>query len=170
MDAGFLSVIEIGHYFMTKDIGDLTQFHAVTCREYTLPRDGEASQPRGWIQRNTKNGQVSEIRLRACRINATIEAKAFCTPIKGKKQSCKEENLLIIPRTPLRWMKESGLTVNQENLLSLRTRFRRKWSIFFDTLKQYNEKTTEHFNSRRSRIIFKINFHKKLIYWSDDAW
>ena len=28
MDAGFLSVVEIGQYFMTKDTGDLTQFHA----------------------------------------------------------------------------------------------------------------------------------------------
>ena len=34
MDAGFLSVVEIGQYFMTKDIGE--QFYAVACREYTL--------------------------------------------------------------------------------------------------------------------------------------
>ena len=26
MDAGFLSVVENGQYFMTKDTGDLTQF------------------------------------------------------------------------------------------------------------------------------------------------
>ena len=39
MDAGFLSVVENGQYFMTKDTGDLTQFHAVACREYTLPRE-----------------------------------------------------------------------------------------------------------------------------------
>ena len=45
MDAGFLSVVENGQYFMTKDTGDLTQFHAVACREYTLPRDDDASQP-----------------------------------------------------------------------------------------------------------------------------
>ena len=55
MDAGFLTVVEIGQYFMTKDTGDLTQFHAVACREYTLPREDGASQPRGWIQGNTKN-------------------------------------------------------------------------------------------------------------------
>ena len=29
MDAAFLNVVEIGQYFMTKDTGDLTQFHAV---------------------------------------------------------------------------------------------------------------------------------------------
>ena len=46
MDAGFLSVVEIGQYFMTKDTADLTQFHAVACREYTLPREDGSSQPR----------------------------------------------------------------------------------------------------------------------------
>ena len=48
MDAGFLNVVEIGQYFMTKDTG--SQFHAVACREYTLPREEEASQPKGWIK------------------------------------------------------------------------------------------------------------------------
>ena len=61
MDAGFLSVVEIGQYFMTKDTGDLTQFHAVACREYSLPREDGSSQPRGWIQGNTKNGPVLEV-------------------------------------------------------------------------------------------------------------
>ena len=46
---------------MTKDTGDLTQFHEVTCREYTLPREEGASQPRGWIQGNTKIGPVLEV-------------------------------------------------------------------------------------------------------------
>ena len=30
MDAGFLSVVEIGQYFMTKDTGDVTQFNTVS--------------------------------------------------------------------------------------------------------------------------------------------
>ena len=59
-DAGFLNVVEIGQYFMTKDTVDLSQFHAVACREYTLPR-GKGSQPKGLIQRNTKNGPVLEV-------------------------------------------------------------------------------------------------------------
>ena len=58
---GFLSVVEIGQYFMTKDIGDLTQFHAVACREYSLPREDGASQPKGWIQGNTKIGPEMEV-------------------------------------------------------------------------------------------------------------
>ena len=61
MDAGFLKVVEIGQYFMTKDTADLSQFHAVACREYTLPREEEASQPKGWIQGNTKIGPVLEV-------------------------------------------------------------------------------------------------------------
>ena len=64
MDAGFLSVVEIGQYFMTKDTGDLTQIHAVACREYILPREDGSSQPRGWIHGNTKIGPVLEVTTR----------------------------------------------------------------------------------------------------------
>ena len=61
MDAGFLSVVEIGQYFMTKDTGDLTQFNTVACHEYTLPREEAASQSKEWIQGNTKSGPVLEV-------------------------------------------------------------------------------------------------------------
>ena len=61
MDAGFLSVVENGQYFMTKDTGDLTPFNTVACREYTLPREEEASQPKGWIQGSTKIGPLLEV-------------------------------------------------------------------------------------------------------------
>ena len=61
MDAGFLSVVENGQYFMTKDTGDLTQFHAVACREYTFPREDSTSQQKGGIQGNTKIGPVLEV-------------------------------------------------------------------------------------------------------------
>ena len=61
MDAGFVHVVEVGQYFMTKDTGDFRQFRAVACREYTLPRDDESSQPRGWIQGNTRIGPVLEV-------------------------------------------------------------------------------------------------------------
>ena len=59
MDAGFLSVVEIEQYFMTKDTGK--QFYAMACREHTLPRNDGSSQPRGWIQGNTRIGPVLEI-------------------------------------------------------------------------------------------------------------
>ena len=59
MDAGFIHVVEIGQYFMTKDTGE--QFFARACREYTLPRSDESSQPKRWIQGNTKIGPVLEV-------------------------------------------------------------------------------------------------------------
>ena len=54
MDGGFQNVVQIGQYFMTKDTAEFSQFRAVACREYTLPRDEEASQPKGWIQGTPK--------------------------------------------------------------------------------------------------------------------
>ena len=77
LDAGFLHVVEIGQYFMTKDTGDLTQFHAVACREYTLPREEEASQPRGWIHGSTKIGPVMEVSYNQffCMVNRELKSE-----------------------------------------------------------------------------------------------
>ena len=50
MEAGFMRVVEVGQYFVTKDTGDFRQIRSVYCREYTFPRDDPASQPKGWIQ------------------------------------------------------------------------------------------------------------------------
>ena len=61
MEAGFMRVVEVGQYFMTKDTGDFRQFRTVACREYTLPRDDPASQPKGWIQGNMRIGPVFEV-------------------------------------------------------------------------------------------------------------
>ena len=33
----------------------------MACREYTLPRDDQSSQPKGWIQGNTRIGPVLEV-------------------------------------------------------------------------------------------------------------
>ena len=46
-EAGFMRVVEVGQYFVTKDTGDFRQFRSVACREYTLPRYDPASQPKG---------------------------------------------------------------------------------------------------------------------------
>ena len=56
MKAGFVRVVEVGQYFMTKDTGNFRQFRSVACREYTLHRDDPASQPKGWIQGNMRMG------------------------------------------------------------------------------------------------------------------
>ena len=60
-DAGFLTTVEVGQYFMTKDTAEFSQFRAVACREYTPPREEAASQPKGWILGNTKIGSVLEV-------------------------------------------------------------------------------------------------------------
>ena len=53
MDAGFLSVVEIGQYFMTEDNGE--QFYAKACREYTFPR---RSTPRIWNSKKPSRTRV----------------------------------------------------------------------------------------------------------------
>ena len=60
-EAGFMRVVEVGQYFMSKNTGDFRQFRSVACREYTLPRDDPTSQPKGWIQGNMMIGPALEI-------------------------------------------------------------------------------------------------------------
>ena len=58
-DAGFLTTVEVGQYFMTKDTEEFSQFtDSVACREYTLPRDEDTSEPKGRIKGNDKIGPV----------------------------------------------------------------------------------------------------------------
>ena len=58
-DAGFLTPVGVGQYFMTKDTEEFSQFtESVACREYTLPRDEKSPDPKGWIRGNTEIGPV----------------------------------------------------------------------------------------------------------------
>ena len=63
-EAGFMRVVEVGQHFVTKNTGDFRQFQTVACREYTLPRDDPASQPKGWIQGHMRIGPVLEVTTR----------------------------------------------------------------------------------------------------------
>ena len=58
-EAGFMSVVEVGQYFVTRNVSEFVQ--AVACHEYTLPRDDPASKPKGWIKGNTRIGPILEI-------------------------------------------------------------------------------------------------------------
>ena len=58
-EAGFLRVVEVGQYFVTSNASEFQQ--TVACREYTLPRDDKASQPKRWIRGNTSIGPVLEV-------------------------------------------------------------------------------------------------------------
>ena len=60
-EAGFMSVVEVGQYFVTRDAGVFEQLQTVACREYTLPGDDKASQPKGWIQGNIRIGPALEV-------------------------------------------------------------------------------------------------------------
>ena len=82
-EAGFMRVVEIGQYFMTKDTGNLRQFRSVACREYTLPRDDPASQPKGWIQGNMRIGPILEV---------TTSFQHFKFGVEVRIQSMKEDN------------------------------------------------------------------------------
>ena len=56
------NVVEIGQYLITKDTEEFSQFtDSLACREYTLPRDEDSSEPKGWIRGNTKIGPVLEV-------------------------------------------------------------------------------------------------------------
>ena len=47
---------------MTKDIEEFSQFtESVACREYTLPKYEDLSEPKGWIRGNTNVGPVLEV-------------------------------------------------------------------------------------------------------------
>ena len=52
-EAGFMRVVEVGQYFVTRDAGEFKQ--TVACREYTLPRDDKASQLKGVDPRKCEN-------------------------------------------------------------------------------------------------------------------
>ena len=54
-----MRVVEVGQNFVTRDAGEFQQ--TVACREYTLPRDDKASQPKGWIRGNMRIGPVLEV-------------------------------------------------------------------------------------------------------------
>ena len=58
-EAGFMRVVEVGQYFVTRNASEF--LHTVACREYTLPRDDPASQPKGWIQGIMRIGPVLEV-------------------------------------------------------------------------------------------------------------
>ena len=69
-----MRVVEVGQYFVTKDT-DFRQFRSVACREYSLPRNDSASQPKGWIQGNMRIGPVLEVTTSFQHFNYGIEIR-----------------------------------------------------------------------------------------------
>ena len=210
-----MRVVEVGQYFMTKDTGDFRQFRAVACREYTLPRNDESSQPKGWIQGNTRIGPILEVttsypwgkygieiriwslsqdnshswvRISHGSNNYVVDSnynntevpadllekqasqssvKVVAARSKAKAKPRKRETFELpstIPMNERKW-----IDIEPAEPLSLRTTSRRKSSIFFDTVKRYNEKMTEQFNSGESSFYLRNQFPQNQ-FWSDDRW
>ena len=76
-----MSVVEIGQYFVTRNASEFV--YTVACREYTHPRDDRASQPKGWIQGNTRIGPILEV---------TTSFQHFKFGVEVRIQSMKEDN------------------------------------------------------------------------------
>ena len=81
-EAGFMSVVEGGQYFVTRNASEFL-LRTVACREYTLLRDDPASEPKGWIQGNTRIGLILEV---------TTSFQDFKFGVKVRIQSMKEDN------------------------------------------------------------------------------
>ena len=59
-EAGFMSIVEVGQYLVTRNANDFL-LKSVACREYTFPRDDPASEPKGWIQGDTRMGPILDV-------------------------------------------------------------------------------------------------------------
>ena len=80
-EARFMSVVEMGQYFVTRNASEF--LHTVACREYTLPRDDPASEPKGWIRGNTRIGPILEV---------TTSFQHFKFGVEVRIQSVNEDN------------------------------------------------------------------------------
>ena len=77
IDAGFLIAVEVGQYFMTKNTEEFSQSaEPVACPKYTLPRDDKSTDPKGWIQGNTKIGPVLEVTTSYCKVNMELKSES----------------------------------------------------------------------------------------------
>ena len=76
------------------------------------------------------------------------QARVWLQSGQRQKQNLNRENLLE-RQQPYQYTKEDGLTLNHQNKILTRTISRRKFSIFFDTIRRYSEKKMEQLNSAR---------------------
>ena len=74
LDAGFLNVVEIGQYFMTKDTADLTQFNTVAFREYTREKIQHHNRKVG-SEGTPKLGPYWKLQVVACMENMELRSE-----------------------------------------------------------------------------------------------
>ena len=64
IDAGFLTTVEVGQYFMTKTLKDSHNLQNQWLVVSTFfPRDEKSTDPKRWIRGNTKIGLVLEVTI-----------------------------------------------------------------------------------------------------------
>ena len=93
------------------------------------------------------------------KIKCHKQASRLLQPDQRQKQNLNRENLLV-QQQPYQCTKEDGLTFSHQNKILLRTISRRKWSVFFDTIKRCSENKMEQLNSTELNSIFEIILHK----------
>ena len=78
VDAGFLNVVEIGQYFMTKDTAEISQFRAVACCEYTFFQEKKRhhNQDDG-CKETPKLGLCWKLQFVDCMVNTELRSE-FC--------------------------------------------------------------------------------------------
>ena len=81
-EARFMSVVEVGQYFVTRNASEF--LHTVARREYTLPRDDPASEPKGGGSRKHENwtyfgshNELSSLQIRSRSSNSVCERRQF---------------------------------------------------------------------------------------------
>ena len=87
-----------------------------------------------------------------------LSAKDFACRSKAKAKPQRKELAASSPRI-IHGKKEIGSILNQGNILSPSTRFRRKWFIFFVIVNKYIEEDGA-VQFWRIEGIFRVNFHK----------
>ena len=70
IDAGFLTTVEVGQYFVTEHTHEFLQFtEPVTCREYTLPRDKHHLTRKVGFERTPKLGPCWKSQTATYKVN-----------------------------------------------------------------------------------------------------
>ena len=60
---------------MTNDTAEFSQFHALACGEYTLPRDEEPSQPKAGSKGTQKLGPYWKLQPVACMVSTELKSE-----------------------------------------------------------------------------------------------
>ena len=173
-------LLKSDNIFMTNDTAEFSQFtDAVACRENTLPRDEETSEPKGWITGNTQIGPVLEVtflmastswsriwttttrklRSAARRICIKIECGWFCKPIQRRDSASSSTRTIPIgERTWTDVEPRENSTSDYEMSKKL---------IHLLRHDKYFETKMERLNSGESRTIFKTFLVLSSLVWRE---